>query len=236
MKLIIVPFAGGLKRDFDDFISRFDESWDIHVLEYPGHGSRRTESYAKDFADLVEIMAKDVCNIVTNPANDGICDDGADSEYILFGYSMGSIVSYEMAVRNLIPKPKLIVEASHRPPNIEWESKTYVSLDDRTFWSKIRLLGAMDNMEESLLDNRVYRRMYFDPIRQDYRLISTYKARCEKVPGVPAVCFYSKQDVPDDEMYQWKLFYDDIKIYPMGDNHFFIFDHAEEMADIIKDF
>ncbi|MBO4578773.1 MAG: thioesterase [Clostridiales bacterium] len=223
MKLICVPFAGALKRNFDGFAACFDDTRDITVLEYPGHGSRYREAFAADFDSLSEDMAEQVIKTA------------AGDDYVLFGYSMGSIVSYEMTVRNLIPKPKLLVEASHRPPNIEWESKTYVHLDDHTFFSKIKLLGAMDEMDESLLDNNVYRRMYFNPIREDYRLISTYKTNNKKICGVPALCFYSPKDVPDDEMDQWKMFFDDdIEIIPLGDNHFFIFEHAEEMAEMIK--
>lgn len=224
MRLICVPFAGALKRNFDGFAACFDGEMEVTVLEYPGHGSRYREPFAEDFDKLAENMAEQVISAASG------------EDYVLFGYSMGSIAAYEMAVRELIPRPKLIVEASHRPPNIEWDSKTYIHLDDRTFWSKIKLLGAMDGMDESLLDNNVYRRMYFNPIREDYRLISTYKANRKKISGVPAVCFYSPKDVPDDEMDQWRMFFDeDIEIYPMGDDHFFIFDHAEEMAGIIKE-
>lgn len=224
MRLICVPFAGALKRNFDGFASCFDDGWNITVLDYPGHGSRYREAFAADFDRLVEDMAEQVKDLA------------GSEDYVLFGYSMGSIVAYEMTVRELIPKPKLLVEASHRPPNIEWESKTYIHLDDRTFWSKIKLLGAMDDMDESLLDNSVYRRMYFIPIREDYRLISTYKANTGKISGVPAICFYSPDDVPDDEMDQWRIFFDrKIEIHPLGDNHFFMFDHAGEMAEMIKE-
>ena len=223
MRLICVPFAGALKRNFDDFASFFGEGWEVTVLEYPGHGTRRKEDYAEDFDKLTFDMAEQVRSVA------------CENDYVLMGYSMGSIVAYEMVVKGLVPKPKLLVEASHRPPNIEWDSKNYVHLDDRTFWSKIKLLGAMDGMDESLLDNRVYRRMYFDPIRQDYRLISTYKSHTDKIEGVPAVCLYSPEDVPDDEMKQWSMFFDNkTDIYPLGDDHFFIFDHGEEMARIIK--
>jgi len=221
MRLIVIPFAGALKRDFDDFSSCFPEDWEIAVLEYPGHGSRRKEPFASDFDSLTRNMALSVC------------EAAGDEDYLLFGYSMGSIVAYEMAVKGLIPKPRLIVEASHRPPNIEWDSKTYVHLDDRTFWSRIKLLGAMNEMDESILDNRVYRRIYFDPIREDYRLISTYKRNNEKISDVKALGFYSPNDVPPDAMEQWSMFYDDIEYIPMGDDHFFIFSHAKEMADKI---
>ena len=85
MRLICVPFAGALKRNFDDFASFFGEGWEVTVLEYPGHGTRRKEDYAEDFDKLTFDMAEQVRSVA------------CENDYVLMGYSMGSIVAYEMA-------------------------------------------------------------------------------------------------------------------------------------------
>lgn len=225
MKLICAPFAGAIRKDFDSFISCFGEEWEVCLIDYPGHGSRRREPYAKNFSELAEKSALQVTALLVQ-----------NEPYVLMGYSMGSIVVYEMVVRGLVPAPKLLVEASHRPPNLEWASKSFVHLDDRDFWKQLKKLGAMGNVQESFLENKVYRRMFFDPIREDYRIISTYQRKMQKIHGVPAICFYSPSDVPEEEMNQWKLFFEnEADFYQMGENHFFLYDHYSEMAAIIQE-
>ena len=89
------------------------EHSELIATEYAGHGKRRKE----DFYDTFEAMVRDVAGQI-NDSWDG------ESEVALFGYSMGSIVTYEMWAMGLLEmKPGHIFLAAHEAPDLEWESK-----------------------------------------------------------------------------------------------------------------
>ena len=83
------------------------------LLEYAGHGTRKTEPFYADFDEMTEDIAGQIREKRI-----------PEYEFALLGYSMGSIVLYEILAKELLGEvPCHIFVAAHEAPDIHWECK-----------------------------------------------------------------------------------------------------------------
>lgn len=225
-KLFCLPYAGGRAEIFREFAAYIPEEIAVIPLEYAGHGMRATEAFYPDFPAMAEDMASAIERQLT----------GGD-KFALFGYSMGSVVSYEIAARNLLSRqPDYLFLASHEAPGTDWESKGYSDMDDAEFAKAIVAFGGFDRFEEKFLENRHFRRMIFDPIREDYRLIQEYCWKPVEKLSVPATLFYAPADVAPEKAANWQQrFAGELERIEIGENHFFIKEYPKELARLIAE-
>lgn len=226
LQLFCIPYAGGTTELFDEFCSFLPKEIIAERIEYSGHGKRISEPFYETFYEMVSEVAGQI--------NDRIEED---ADIALFGYSMGSIVAYELMAQELLAKkPVGVMLASHESPDHEWESKEYFMSDDETFMKLIQDMGGFERCTPAMLKNRFFRKLHFDPVRADYNLIGDYKMSRKIELDVPALFFYSSKDIPTEHTKAWKPFLGKQgKIVEMGENHFFIREHAKEMADMFCD-
>src|SRR6056297_3046515 len=109
-KVIAFPFAGGNKHCYDFLKNHVSsQNVEIHTMEYPGRGSRIKESLLVDIYSLIDDLYEKVLCLTD------------DSNYILFGHSMGGLVAYLLAKKiekhDDNPPFKLIV-SGRTPPSI----------------------------------------------------------------------------------------------------------------------
>ncbi|MGN0394755.1 MAG: thioesterase II family protein [Coprococcus sp.] len=221
IQLFCIPYAGGTAELFDGFCSFLPEEIIAEKIEYSGHGRRISEPFYKTFNEMVRDVAVQI--------NEKIADD---TDIALFGYSMGSIVAYELMAQQLLDrKPVGIMMASHEAPDHEWESKEYFMCDDITFMKLMQDMGGFERCTPDMLKNRFFRKLHFDPVRADYNLIGDYKMSRKIELDIPALLFYSSKDIPTEHIKEWKPFLGKQgEIIELGENHFFIREYAEKMA------
>ncbi len=226
IKLFCIPYAGGKAEMFRELAGYLPDRISVIPLEYAGHGTRAKEAFYADFTE----MTTDIASKIEKQL------DG-NEDFALFGYSMGSLVAYEIVARKLLKKqPEHLFLASHEAPGMEWESKGYSEMDDVTFAKAIVAFGGFDRFEERFLENRHFRRMIFDPIRQDYRLITSYHWEETERLSVPGTLFFAPDDVPVEKAEQWRLrFHAPLELIEIGKNHFFIKDEPEKLAGLIRE-
>lgn len=193
IQICCIPYAGGTAEVFYELGQYLPEYMKLIAADYSGHGSRRGEAYYKTFQELVTDMADHVNEMCAGK-----------EEIALFGYSMGSIAAYEMLAQGLLKaRVNHLFLAAHEAPGEAWESATYAKLDDLDFAHKLKGLGGFDRFEDNLLDNRHFRKLFFEPIREDYRLLADYKLSHENKPDVPVTIFHAVQDVPEEDICKW---------------------------------
>lgn len=223
LQLFCIPYAGGTAELFDEFCSFLPKDILVEKIEYSGHGNRVKEPFYNTFDEMVAEVAGQI--------NSRIIDD---MDIALFGYSMGSIVAYEILANELLAKkPSAVMLASHESPDHEWESKEYFMSDDETFFKLIQDMGGFERCTPDMLKNKFFRKLYFDPVRADYNLIGNYRMSKRVELDIPATFCYSPNDIPDENTKAWKPFLGSKgRIIAMGDSHFFIRQHAKEMAEL----
>ncbi len=223
LQLFCIPYAGGTTELFSGFCSFLPKEIQVEKIEYSGHGSRIKEPFYNTFDEMVTEVAGQI--------NSRIIDD---MDIALFGYSMGSIVAYEIIANELLSKkPSAVMLASHEAPDHEWESKEYFMSDDETFFKLIQDMGGFERCNPSMLKNKFFKKLHFDPVRADYNLIGNYKMSKRVEFSIPALFCYSPNDIPDDRAKLWEPFLGSRgRIIAMGDSHFFIRQNAKEMAEL----
>lgn len=223
-KLFCFTYAGGTASFFND-IEKDLCGYDVVKLEYAGHGVRHKEPYYESFDELADDMYSLVRNAYTN------------GEYAMFGYSMGSISLIEVLRRIIadskFPNPSQVFIAAHEP-HTKAELVDYSSgeLDEYVKQRTIRF-GAVPDV---LLNNKAFWRLYLPIYRADYSLIGKYRfENLELKTRIPATIFYSDMDTPTKDMMLWKKYFvGDCDYYKYDGTHFFIQEHHQEMAEIIR--
>lgn len=230
-KMILFPYAGGSAaqlKEFADALSRKLEAdypgktFDEYIcIEYPGHGSRLKEECLESFAELAEDAAAQLKDCVSK-----------EDRLTVFGYSMGSITAYEMLAQKLIPgKTDFMFVASHEAPDVRWPSMDYAGLDDEAFFGAIQHMGGFAGLDTGMLSNRFFRRMYYDPLRADYRVIAAYSQTGHTRLDIPGAVFYSANDIAGEKIHCWDRFLNPVVSYvEMGGSHFFINSDRERLA------
>lgn len=224
MQLFFMPFAGGGKGSFDALTPLLTDEFEIHVFEYAGHGDRRAEPFYESFGD----MAEEAALFVKQHRNSG--------PYALFGYSMGSLVVYEMFAGNYLTEPPAhFFLASHDSPDSRWEGRQYYGLGENDFIEVLKKMGGLDRLDEKTLGNKFFRKLYLEPIRQDYRLLAEYEMSRKVVLPAQATLFYAPADITKERIERWKPFLQaGSRIIAMGSRHFFLQSHREEIVGQIK--
>ncbi len=220
-QLFCFTYAGG-NASFFDVIEGDLEGVNLVKLEYAGHGGRHKEPFYQSFDQLSE----DICSEVKAKYLGG--------EYAFFGYSMGSISLIEVLKRIVvsgIQLPNNLFLAAHEPhTKSELLGFTDDELDE---WVKERTIkfGAVP---EKLMNNKVFWRTYLPMYRADYTIIGKYKfEELDLKLDIPTTVFYSETDTPISDMKQWRKYFP-CEYYHFSGTHFFIQQHHEKMAEIIR--
>ena len=217
------PCAGGNASFFDEIEKALPEL-ELVKLEYPGHGTRYRETLCGSFDELADDM---IC---------GFKERYSGGEFALFGYSMGVVTLTEVLIhllRTELPLPRRVFLAAHEPrTKSELEGFTPEETDEWVVDRTIRF-GALP---EHLLHNRAFWRLFLPLYRADYTMLSKYHFETlDLKTTIPATVFYSETDTPFEKIRLWKdYFVGECEFIRYEGRHFFIQQHLNEMADMIR--
>ena len=223
--LFCISYAGGNAKYFFDLKKELScHSIRVLPIEYAGHGMRSNEEAYHSFND----MSEDVFDIIK---------ENYVENSIIFGYSMGALVAYDIINRLFTEKMRNelfhFFVAAHEPPNIPFRGSMYAHCDKEELLSGMINMGGISNQ---LLSNKRFLNIYLKRIKADYNLINDYKwdGIYKKLPcGITA--FYSENDTPASNMVQWERFTSkDIDMYDMSGGHFFLDQNLMKISEIIK--
>lgn len=224
MILFCFTYAGGTATFYNQVEKKLSDKIDVVKLEYPGHGSRRSEKFCESFvalaADAVDTIMKRL---------------SCEEEFALFGYSMGSIVA-AIALRQMIDRkltlPKRVFLAAHEPKTKN--ELAGFSEQEADEWIKKRVLSFND-VPKQLENNPVFWRMYFPMYKADFGLIGTFDFNTLRfTTKIPATVFYSESDTPLTDMVKWRSYFvGECDFREYFGNHFFIREHLEEMMAVV---
>lgn len=223
-QLFILPYAGGSIMAFKKLTDLINKSVSVQTVEYPGRGTRAKEPLADSIWSLLD-DAVEYINAKRNP----------QIPYALMGYSMGSILAYEMLAQKKIHGElmHLFICAEISPKKREEELCQEKDPTDEEILHRARKLGGID--ERMVADNRFYD-IYLKPMLSDYRLLLQYRyGGYEEKLKVDTTFFYCEKDTSIDDINLWKDQIDGkFDFHEYGKNHFFINHHYNEIAEIIN--
>ena len=224
LQLFILPYAGGSAASFAKFARLIDKRVEVITVEYPGRGARAQEAFASSITDLLF----DVARFINARRVDNV-------PFCIMGYSMGSILAYELLSKNLIPgnTQHLFICAEVSPKERALDLQRVSELTESLILQRVRNLGGFD---ERLLDNQRFRKIYVDPMIADYKLFYGYRFENNyKILEANTTFFYCEDDTSLSDVQKWSALIDGVfDFYNLGDNHFFINKYYSEMANIVN--
>lgn len=225
VQLFILPYAGGSIAAFKRLTDLLDDRIDVVTVEYAGRGTRAKESLASSIWELLDDAIK-YCIDRRNP----------DVPYSIMGYSMGSVLAYEIISRKALGGDlrHLFISAEVSPKDRSLELRKVDNPTEERILERARRLGGLD---ERMLKNKRFAEIYIKPMLSDYRLFFEYRfgEHDEKI-NVDTTLFYCEKDTAYSDVEKWNELIDgQFDFHELGENHFFINQQYEEMAKVIND-
>ncbi|QXV63856.1 thioesterase [Mucilaginibacter sp. 21P] len=222
VNLFCFPFAGGSKYSYNIFIGTAHGNITIAPIDYPGRGLRFKEPLLKQIDDVVN----DCFNIIK---------DKLQHPYAFYGHSMGTIVSYLLTKKIIdegLPKPiHLFLTGRGGPAVVYGETKRYQLPSDK-FRAQIKEMGG--SPDEVLNDEDLM--SFFEPIlRADFQTLEEYVYKQTPPFDIPITAMFgSEERVTYEQVLEWqKETTSKLTVKKFEGRHFFIFDHAKSIMDIV---
>lgn len=221
LQLFILPFAGGSSASFTKLVDLIDERIEVITIEYAGRGKRHGESFFCRYDDFLDDVVMQI-------------KEARDKElpYAMMGYSAGSamtydILSHHMIEGNLVHAFVCAKGSLYR----KIPSQFYWKLPDEEFTHRMIDLGGID---ERLLKNKRFLDIYMVPVRADYVVWGQYEYKAGIIP-CDITAIYSPKDPISEGVKDWEqLTLGKVDYYELGENHFFIKKHWQDVADIVN--
>ncbi|NLN64426.1 MAG: thioesterase [Clostridiaceae bacterium] len=225
IKLFCIPYAGGSAGIYSKWNGHISKFIEVCPVELPGRGKRFSEPLCNSIKQMVDDVFKGirVC-IATQP-------------YAIFGYSMGSLIAYEVirkVERYGYPSPLHAFFAAKQAPHMNREKKNFHLLEQKAFLAEIMKLGGTP---KELLENEELVNIAVEILRADYQAVETYDHnKINNKINCNVSVFYGEEDsYPYECIQEWaSLTRRDSRFFGFSGGHFFIHQYLCEVIDIVN--
>lgn len=222
-QIICFPFVGGHWAVFKELGEML--TTDIEILSVNPPGRMGDKGNLIDNVDeMTELYLSEL-------------KDSFKENTIFFGYSLGSIVSYDLLKKMKRVKTKNInslhVVSASLPPHLIEKARKITQLPNDKFIGWLNMLGGIPKMlmdDKELLD-------YFTPVlKADYKAFEDYESDIEKLE-IDAHIIAGSDDFfsSSDKMEEWRKYYNNCMDWKVNGGHMFIKENTVEFAKIINE-
>lgn len=221
-KLFLMHFAGGNCYSFQ-FLMPFLNSFEVVIVELPGRGQRMGEPLILDFEKASQDFYQQI-----KPHLDG-------SPYAIYGHSMGGYFTLKMA--GMFEKeglaPSCIVVSGNAGPGTDRNEKRYLLQGDE-FLQELRKLGGVP---EIVMENEEMFNFVAPILRADFRLAAENGLEKSEKINVPIFALMGDGEDTVEDIRTWENFTsNDFQCQVLSGEHFFIHDHKQRLAEVIRSF
>lgn len=225
-KLYCFPYAGGSAGIYNVLKEYVDKSVEIVPIEYPGRGARYVKKLCRNINEIVEdayeMISEDICSAV---------------DYSFFGYSMGSIIAYELAMkikRMKLKEPNTIFFAAQEALSCKHSIGDIDKLTDLEFKEKLRQYGGTDKV---ILENDQLFEIVLPIVKSDFSIFNNYNFVNDKAKLNSNIVTINgdKDQVIQSEIEEWRTYTNKaFDMYMLKGDHFFINNNFRNIATIIN--
>jgi surfactin synthase thioesterase subunit len=225
VNIFCLPFAGGNRYSYREYEYKAASFLNLICLEHPGRGGRFAERLLTD----IHLLAADLYQQVRPRLDDG--------DYAIYGHSMGGLMACLLgrmirADNHALPI-HIFVTGTFGPSSPSREDKKRHLMPKPDFIQEIReLKGIPDEIlqNEEMMD-------FLEPIlRADFTATENYIYEEDSPLDIPfTVITGTEEDMSAEDIYLWqKETTVPVDFLMLPGEHFFIFEHAQEILRIIS--
>ncbi|WP_276583904.1 alpha/beta fold hydrolase [Pseudomonas sp. RIT-PI-AD] len=220
-RLVCFAHAGGSASFFRDWAAALPADIDLLAIQYPGREDRFCEPCLTDMHSLAEAASQALRGY-------------ADRPLALFGHSLGAVAAYEVAIR--LERQAIAVEhlfiSAHPAPQCQRGGQLH-SGPDAALLDDVRRLSGRPH---PLLEDPAQRELFLPSLRNDYRIVETYR-RAQPLPLDSRIeVFYPEQDpeIDLDEALAWQA----ASLQPLhlrrwDGEHFYLIEQRQALFDAL---
>ncbi len=163
LRLFVLHHAGGSHLLYRHWPAELPDTWDVTLLDAPGHGLLLDQPQIADAGHLADHLLRLIGPELT------------DSPYALFGHSMGALLAYEItrrAVDRGLPLPVWIGVSARTAPQVAGPKNRYHQLPDAELRTRLKQLGGTP---DAVFDDPDLWALFEPVIRADLRLVETWR-------------------------------------------------------------
>lgn len=227
IKLICLPYAGGSAAIYTRWNNLLDSSIKLYPFELAGRGAKHNIPYYDSFQEAVD----DIAFLIE--------DQCTQSEYAVWGHSMGSILAYELICslqEKGIKLPVHVFFSGRYPPSVKKEDRMLHILPEDEFEREALKLGGIP---EKLTRIKGLLRASLQTLRADYKLLETYSPSELKHKfdfNISVLAGNDDELASPVDMEKWKAYCGkECAFYYFDGGHFYLNKHAENITRIINE-
>ncbi|MFF1699323.1 thioesterase II family protein [Streptomyces sp. NPDC058257] len=182
LRVFVLHHAGGSHLLYRDWPAELPITWDVRLLDAPGHGHLLDLPLITDVGRLADYFLRRIMPEATCP-------------YALFGHSMGAALTYEITRRIVdqgLPSPVWVgVSAQPAPRSAERVSEDREELSDAELRTRLRQMGGTP---DEVLDDADLWSMFAPIIRADLGMAANWRPATDAGPLPVALSAYAGGD------------------------------------------
>ncbi|CAI2767099.1 thioesterase II family protein [Flavobacterium collinsii] len=230
-KIIALPFAGGNRYSFNSIEKYVPKNLNWVTLESPGRGNRFREDLLVTVNELVDDLLNQIIPLIEN------------SNYVIYGHSMGTLLGYELTkkiIEKKLKQPTSLFFTGRGAPGFSRFDTKKSLLPETVFWKEVEKIGGLP---QEILQCKELLELYYPIMKSDFKAIEDYEfLAMEKPFSIPIHVCMGKDEIGRGEE---KTSLNDMKAWQnetslpctfelLEGDHFFIFKHAEAIAKKIS--
>ena len=193
LRLFCFPYAGGAASVFRNWSDGLPADVEVCPIQFPGRGTRLMEPPFDELSLLVEALAAALLPLLDKP-------------FALFGHSLGSLVSFELARQlraNHQARPIRLFVSAGPAPQIPHRGPPIHSLPEREFAAELRRLNGTPG---ELLSHKELMDIVLPSLRADFALYESYRYSSGPPLNCPISTFggLNDQRVNHDDLEAWR--------------------------------
>lgn len=224
MRLFCVPYAGAGASAYRDWHASIRDDVEVVGVQLPGRENRFSEPHLGSIDEIVDQLIQVISN-------------HADKPFVLFGHSMGALVSFELTrafqrLRGLAPR-HLIVSGT-RAPCCPRRDEPIHQLDDDAFLEKIK---CFNGTPKSLLQDVEMMKLFTPLLRADFGVAESYRYEDRGPIWCPVTVMGGDEDegVSLEDLRAWStVCRSSCDQHVFSGDHFFIHKHKAAVTDLIN--
>lgn len=218
IKLICFPHAGAGRLYYNRWSKLFENSIQMHIVQYPMREGRENILQSETVQELAEMIYWENKEIL-------------QGKYAVWGHSMGSLVGYEVVklCQNTLGNAPVMFFCSGASAPSDEGRKFAGEMED----NPLEILRRYGGVDEKILENSNFTSYYGPIIKADFKMLSRYIDNKQEKIMCPIYIMEGKDDEIDTKGWE---FYTNQKIFSkkFSGGHFFIEEHRKEIVYIIE--